>query len=671
MKIFFLKESWMQNTTHLVYKKCILIIILIVFSLFHCLFALDLPILCHSQDAFNDFQVFCKEFVAMNSLKFRHNNKHNISSHSRHSKSANYNKNYEQEINLSNNYNNFFSLPTIWNCPKKFWSFLLWRNNYLTSNIMTNKTNAINRSRELTRSDENDESNENLSFKQRKHVVIIGLGPIGLITALELIKYSIKHPKSLHITFIEKRMSYTRNIWFDLYPEPYAPTMNVLFDLGLHLIDTDFEKHIQYIDQSKLWTIRCQILEKLLFWYIFEINTNNHHYDNINLLRGYKFEKIVKITKNDLIQYELNNQYKILNYNENEIHFIKFPTHFFISKFTKVDDQMNFLVPFHLIIGTDGYSSQVREKSDSKHLTRESFIVGNQFKYKIFKEDLHQTAILVNLQSIKLPNGKKVCPEPAIDPITNTTISPWRPAFEFNGVLAVFKRLYAPENDGYCQIQILIGNDFEKSLLKNSNINTNTKLWKFVLDVLNYVLKEKLSSINELKKILLNSSSSGTNSNFKSNIQSNSKLNSSDGLIILPIRIKYASPHIMSLNSRQAVILHGDAAVSAHFRLGIGVNNGFRAYYTSEFTQLLNNWIDDKLELDLYSKLSTQRIENMIKYELTTMFFESYCNIYVFPSEEILYFYEKDYNYNDFAPLSLEEALRKCQQRKVQKIEKI
>ncbi len=91
------------------------------------------------------------------------------------------------------------------------------------------------------------------------------------------------------------------------------------------------------------------------------------------------------------------------------------------------------------------------------------------------------------------------------------------------------------------------------------------------------------------------------------------------------VAIKRASQSYQKLDHGGAIIVHGDAFATAHFRLGVGVNNAFISY-GSIFTRYLSGLgsIDDIM------RKQDERWSALINYMTSTMFFESYCNNVVF-----------------------------------------
>ncbi len=98
------------------------------------------------------------------------------------------------------------------------------------------------------------------------HVVVVGAGPGGLLSALRA------YQMGATVTVLEKRTAYERNMWFDVSDGAWGDSLSVLQSWGLlHLLgqlDTDgtFSK-MSFDDSAALATVlplRCQMLERFL-----------------------------------------------------------------------------------------------------------------------------------------------------------------------------------------------------------------------------------------------------------------------------------------------------------------------------------------------------------------------------------------------------------------------
>ncbi|KAL9648884.1 hypothetical protein ABK040_003814 [Willaertia magna] len=261
----------------------------------------------------------------------------------------------------------------------------------------------------------------------------------------------------------------------------------------------------------------------------------------------------------------------------------------------------------------------------------------------------------------------------------------------------------------------------QNNLQKGDNWEDEAFEWERILEIVNTVLGNPYPNVEEFKEAIVQ----------HPNLENNGKeLSKRYDMILLRVVLQKANQltHITTLqqpldnsmsqlndnlsqNSKNRIynnrrpytltILKGDSVASAHFRLGVGVNNAYLAF--GEITQLikdiilnernlLNNLLnkenlndkeinkeninkeninDIKMEilktsLNEYEKKANYRWTRLINYMATAMYFESYCDLVVFinPGEYfgIQTIQEKDYENRDYFPFdSLMQVKRFCQ----------
>eukprot|EP01084_Bolivina_argentea_P313104 542172_1 len=122
-------------------------------------------------------------------------------------------------------------------------------------------------------------------IKNDEKIVVIGGSSSGLITTLAAFHSGVNIN---NIIVIEKRSSYLRDIWFDLYDKP--------FYIGKELLNNNFafntqnsEKYIETAENMEIYVMRAQILERFLAKIVYLIGIDikyNHKVENI------EFDKI-------------------------------------------------------------------------------------------------------------------------------------------------------------------------------------------------------------------------------------------------------------------------------------------------------------------------------------------------------------------------------------------
>jgi len=110
---------------------------------------------------------------------------------------------------------------------------------------------------------------------------------------------------------------------------------------------------------------------------------------------------------------------------------------------------------------------------------------------------------------------------------------------------------------------------------------------------------------------------------------------------MLQIAIKKADPvaHIIKNDKDiRIILLEGESSITAHYRLGVGLNNGFLALQELNTTLrsfhnlygskplAINNIEQIEAIIANKNKEARQRIENLANFQVSTIFFEAYCN---------------------------------------------
>ncbi|KAF0972964.1 hypothetical protein FDP41_008816 [Naegleria fowleri] len=202
--------------------------------------------------------------------------------------------------------------------------------------------------------------------------------------------------------------------------------------------------------------------------------------------------------------------------------------------------------------------------------------------------------------------------------------------------------------------------------------------WEKILTIVNTVLANKYETIGAFRKAIVNTDT----------FTGDKQLQKQFDMVLLRVVLQKADNLTTTIaldnpSSPFAVnILKGDSVASAHFRLGVGVNNAFLAYgeLTAFIQQLYsNNYASvtappsrETLQKQLSQVLSDYeakaqfRWNRLINYMATAMYFESFCDTVVFidPGEYfgVQTIQEKDYDNLDYIPFdNLLQVRRFCQ----------
>jgi hypothetical protein len=411
-----------------------------------------------------------------------------------------------------------------------------------------------------------------------KDVIIVGGGPIGLSTAI------VAKREGCHNVYIyEKRGMPVRQHWFDANPH----TMSFLNTLGLKLFEIRMEINLDMPDYA---TLQCHVLERFL--------------GLVAMATGIQVYYKVMVDRIDA-----------------EFNFIHL---------TDTNNLNNYLssTTFDLLFVCDGMNSVIR-----KNMKQVSFSYQNVFNlpesrkqvmlfpnYNITtNEIISQTSLILAFKTDE--NGK--CPhfDKSISAYESTLINE-----KDQRITTIFKRLYEP----FCECQILFSNStFPISLkvgqvhIDDENIITD-EIWELVRQHLNTFFYQKFTCVKNLKENLIPYV-------YKNNNKNSKKLRHA---VLFRMGIQKTEHAAYAHKGGSIIVFRGDALVSAHYRLGIGLNQGIESM-DIEVTALVKQFIYQNTEesthnlVHLARERASPRIEWMVNVQLVTLFFESYCNIVV------------------------------------------
>ena len=175
-----------------------------------------------------------------------------------------------------------------------------------------------------------------------------------------------------------------------------------------------------------------------------------------------------------------------------------------------------------------------------------------------------------------------------------------------SGVTQVFKRFFS----NYCELQLFFDNDAGKKIIDDIS---KDKHWETILPIINECIQTPYNSIPELK-----SSLESTSPEYR----------------LVNVTIRKAETNILSLDSG-IVILVGDASLTSHFRLGIGINAAFdQLIPLKSLLEEYSSGIDIESAIDSYKKLSVKLYNENAEFEVLSILFEGYCDYLVFIDSE-------------------------------------
>lgn len=391
-------------------------------------------------------------------------------------------------------------------------------------------------------------------------IVVVGGGPIGLLHALEAFR------RGHSVQVLERRGEYSRNVWFDLYPSPWYPSIDILHSFGFQFQSNQFD-HENEMMGSKVYTVKAKTIENFLSKIMWLVSAPVHYHTTFIRFCERDGQHLAIASRGNVVQIEDCSM---------------LPSDLIISK-------------FDLCIAADGAKSTVRETVPLSFEKKESFL--HQYSNPpewITLPGIKQTSIIVNFDPFE-----GACPHVRDVDAYGSLLFPWSVGFELKGVQTVYRRFYFE----HCQLQILLEEDEGKQVMSMKQIP-----WELIRRVSDYYMKAPIDSLETLQSMIARTSEGFDVSIFPVEIFA---LNAST--FIFPSRKR-----------QQAVIFVGDALVTAHYRLGIGINTGFR--FQREFSLTLyefeNQWNEGIISLLLErEKRISLMTKEIIEVQLSTIFY--------------------------------------------------
>jgi len=303
---------------------------------------------------------------------------------------------------------------------------------------------------------------------------------------------------------------------------------------------------------------------------------------------------------------------------------------------------------FDVLVAADGAKSAVARSVNILHEPLQSFNLS--FTRSTRKsmtthhvKGLKQVSMIITFKAEEM-SGK--CPETRDDAQGQ---DPYYVGFLVEGVTAVFKRFYF----GHCQMQFLFTREKGDKIIEEKRRNIGGGdghlPWQTILEVCRVVLKKPFKNVQDMRARIAK--------------KHNGKLEAG----IFPVTVNVASDTSKILTQQQtifqkvagggddddkagikdtttfvagAILLVGDALSTAHYRLGVGINTGFRVtrnigIFLHRLEQALvrnRNGIFASFSssVELYDERIRSILATVLQLQGSTMFYETYCDFIVF-----------------------------------------
>lgn len=476
-------------------------------------------------------------------------------------------------------------------------------------------------------------------------VVVVGAGPVGLMAALG----ARMRPAAMQsVLVVEKRTNYARDSWFDLVREAWTPTLDIVRRWGLTQLRAGF---VEASDRAII--IRTQMLERALAKIALLAG-------GVDLLYGYAAVRLCHEHGHLVLEHMLDGRDRGRNAASTTT--VGCPATEAPELGRRLGDggeptSRLLRVPFDVLLGCDGTESWTRAALRVPLLLHDTVEFGPDATLRV--PNLHQGVLIAVFQ----PDSDGACP--ALAP--GVMDDPWSITFALPNITAVFKRWFP----SHCAMEIFFRHQLSASLWavpathRTARENASVLLgdaanaapdgrvtgiaggadptpdedldaapigrvpWDLLLTVCNRLLASPIASVDELRDVRLAR---------RPGPERGTPQESVADVTLFPIKIHRAAQYAFALNRGRAMaLLFGDSAVTAHFRLGIGVNQAFAAL--PDIADMLDTVATVLRGPDVHGKLaavvaaenarSEQAARAMAAHEVRIMFLEAYCGFLV------------------------------------------
>ena len=394
----------------------------------------------------------------------------------------------------------------------------------------------------------------------RREVVVVGAGPVGLLHALEA-----RLLFGSHVTIIEKRTSFTRNMWFDLGPRSWYDTLGQLSSLGLQYLE--FEQLIQHPDlddsTTDVITVRCQVLQRIL--------TKTAWIAGITFHFGSTFQSLESPS----------------------------PGSSKMSIQASTDLGGTLYLPFDLLIAADGASSLIRSHLHLNYNHQTNFYIDSRIPISI--PHLSQPTLLINFK----PTADGMCPDLTRSPSGHGRES-HEPGMVIPGVTHVFKRFYF----GRCHLQVLFTQE------RASQMNRQVVPWDLILELISFLFSSPFESIESLQQSVIE-------------VDTEEGKRYDHEFFDIEIRSTSASVLLPPYDTTSIVEIVGDASITAHYRMGVGINNGVRQLEMTRRILSKRFWSSLAQEIHEFNQNEQDELKKLAQFEAYLIATEAYCDYVV------------------------------------------
>lgn len=292
--------------------------------------------------------------------------------------------------------------------------------------------------------------------------------------------------------------------------------------------------------------------------------------------------------------------------------------------------------PFHLLLACDGARSASREALGI-HVQRNEEVDVDLGGTTRVVHGLHQTSLVAYLKPVQQrgADGQHLdCPE--LKRVDGQPASPFAVLGNVDGVTSAWKRWFAP----VCEIQLLFSEAASSGFWRNGSLvgpDDRRFPWRHLSNVLRLVLRHPPASVDAVQRA----------------VRRNARKPEGEGIAgldaslidisLLRATADAAGPLVIGGRATTwpgIALLRGDAASTAHYRLGVGVNNAFAALDDvrravaatqdllasggADLSKRVSDFVSD------IGRSSDRRITSLLATQAHVMAHEAYCGMVVF-----------------------------------------
>ena len=471
-------------------------------------------------------------------------------------------------------------------------------------------------------SEPRDAAAAEITESDRLSVLVTGAGPAGLLTALVA-----EATGRCDVLITEKRKRFSRRIWFDLTPATLGgSSVPQLFRWGVFNLTTgavfNDGRSSRADPEREIASLQCNVLERSLLLVLETSRDEARARDPQNAIsRGLSFTGFCEGASGAVkavLSYESPSE---VGGEDLEPCKMLYDRKKSVARIVSAD----------IVFAADGRNSIVRARAGLDSMPQ------LQLEGRPSPGGLSQLTLILHFDGIKsgADGGTWTCPD------FDETVGPYDTWRRVPGVTAAFKRMWWP----YCEMQLLFSERAAREIETEGKEGASLeRTLRQLFDLLRLRPRDSPSPSPP-------TSSSSSTASFAT-FSTSHALSSAVEVLLAEhhatvahfgrIRIDRASAASALLEPGNVLVaLRGDALVTAHYRLGIGVNEAFSGL--PHVSKLLHDWPAPSSSTDALRAAArgawdasiSARSDTMVRRQLEAIYWEAFCGFIVWEDEPL------------------------------------